>query len=138
MCICGTIYVQDTHPRVAAEALHLLNILSERFPETVPTGTYIHTHMHLIKPQQPSNTFTQTAKHTSSILPALGSIIMDATGKPMRLRGIAVTTLGAIITGERCAPEALGPYLDPLLYALCTCLAPECPPQVQEATLEGR
>lgn len=41
---------QDAHPRVAAEALHLLNLLAAKFPELATQGTiYTCIIIHIIR-----------------------------------------------------------------------------------------
>ncbi len=108
---------QDAHPRVAAEALHLLNLLQAKFPELVAQGT----------------------THFAAALPALGTAILNEDGsRPARLRGIAVATLSGLLANERVSQEHLSGLADPLLSALATCLQPGAvPAEVQEATLEA-
>jgi GAF domain-containing protein len=108
--------MRDPHPRVAAQALHLLNALCTAFPERVPL------------------------EHHAEVVPALGSLLADqAQARPssFKVRGIAVAAL-VVLAGDRCPAEALAPYLDPLLSGLISCLQPNAPPQLQEVALEGQ
>jgi len=106
---------QDAHPRVAAEAFHLVNILCAKFPELVPQGT-----------------------HLQSTLPALHAIIGDSS-RLLRLRGIAVRTLAVLLSAceERLPASSLTPYMDPLLTALISCLQNDMPPELQQTTLDA-
>lgn len=108
-------FTQDAHPRVAAEAFHLVNILCAKFPELVPQGTYLQ--------------FT---------LPALHAIIGDSS-RYLRLRGIAVRTLAVLLSAceERLPASTLTPYMGPLLTALISCLQSDMPPELQETTLDA-
>lgn len=108
-------FTQDAHPRVSAEAFHLVNMLSAKFPELVPQGT-----------------------HLQSTLPALHAIIGDSS-RFLRLRGIAVRTLAVLLSAceERLPASSLTPYMDPLLTALISCLQPDMPPELQETTLDA-
>jgi len=108
-------FTADAHPRVSAEACHLINILCAKFPELVPQG-----------------------RHLQLALPALHAVIGDSA-RFLRLRGIAVRTLAVILAAceDRLPASALAPYMDPLLGALISCLQGGMPPELQEAALDA-
>ncbi len=108
-------FTGDSHPRVAAEAIHLVNTLCEKFPELAAQGT-----------------------HLQATLPALHAVIGDGK-RLVRLRGIAVDTLAVVLTAchERIPPSAVAPFMKPIFDALVLCMAGNMPPQLQEATLDA-
>ncbi|CAM9413811.1 unnamed protein product [Ascophyllum nodosum] len=97
-------HLADVSPRVRFQALQLTGRLSDLYPVEF-----------------------QGAYH-EKVVPAVCSLVADAS-QPVRVRGHAASAIVNFTDTEGVPEEAIAPYLDAFLSALCSCLSNGGPPQ---------